>query len=150
MPRKTAKAILNYKIETVDSSLLEVLREDYQKPLNEKRVAQIVAAFDENIANEPKVSYRDGHYRCKQPIRFHLRTHPCGRSYPARLGHCSGRSQLPVPRPVSAFQRFPDSGRWRNHYVCQRNSQPHRGLTGFRKRGGQQKAAPKGGVTNVG
>ena len=33
MPRKTAKAILNYKIETVDSSLLEVLREDYQKPL---------------------------------------------------------------------------------------------------------------------
>ena len=62
MPRKTAKAILNYKIETVDSSLLEVLREDYQKPLNEKRVAQIVAAFDENIANEPKVSYRDGHY----------------------------------------------------------------------------------------
>lgn len=62
MPRKTAKTILNYKIETVDSSLLEVLREDYQKPLNEKRVAQIVAAFDENIANEPKVSYRDGHY----------------------------------------------------------------------------------------
>lgn len=57
MPRKTAKTILNYKIETVDSSLLEVLREDYQKPLNEKRVAQIVAAFDENIANEPKVSY---------------------------------------------------------------------------------------------
>lgn len=42
MPRKTAKTILNYKIETVDSSLLEVLREDYQKPLNEKRVAQIV------------------------------------------------------------------------------------------------------------
>lgn len=53
---------LNYKIETVDSSILEVLREDYQKPLNEKRVAQIVASFDENIANEPKVSYRDGHY----------------------------------------------------------------------------------------
>lgn len=57
-----AKTIMNYKIETVDNSLLEVLREDYQKPLNEKRVAQIVAAFDENIANETKVSYRDGHY----------------------------------------------------------------------------------------
>lgn len=53
---------LNYTIENIDSSLLEVLREDYQKPLNEKRVAQIVAEFDENIANEPKVSYRDGHY----------------------------------------------------------------------------------------
>lgn len=38
-----AKTIMNYKIETVDNSLLEVLREDYQKPLNEKRVAQIVA-----------------------------------------------------------------------------------------------------------
>ena len=52
MPRKTAKTILNYKIETVDSSLLEVLREDYQKPLNEKRVAQIVAAFDENTRRQ--------------------------------------------------------------------------------------------------
>lgn len=62
MSSKTAKPFLNYKIETIDSSLLEVLREDYQKPLNEKRVAQIVAAFDEDIANEPKVSYRDGHY----------------------------------------------------------------------------------------
>lgn len=42
--------------------MLEVLRDKYQKPLNEKRVDQIVAAFDENIANEPKVSHRDGHY----------------------------------------------------------------------------------------
>lgn len=62
MPKKTNKSPLNYTIENIDSSLLEVLREDYQKPLNEKRVSQIVAAFDENIANEPKVSYRDGHY----------------------------------------------------------------------------------------
>lgn len=53
---------LNYSVEYLDSSILEVLRESYQKPLNEKRVAQIVAAFDESVANEPKVSYRDGHY----------------------------------------------------------------------------------------
>jgi hypothetical protein len=62
MPKKETKAPLNYVVESIDSSLLEVPRSDYQKPLNEKRVAQIVAAFDENIANEPKVSYRDGHY----------------------------------------------------------------------------------------
>ena len=36
--------------------------DDYQKPLDKKRVAQIAAAFDENIANEPKVSYRNGKY----------------------------------------------------------------------------------------
>ena len=62
MSKNITKTDLNYTIESIDSSLLEVLREDYQKPLNEKRVAQIVASFDENIANEPKVSYRDGHY----------------------------------------------------------------------------------------
>lgn len=53
---------LNWTVESIDSALLEVPRSDYQKPLNEKRVAQIVAEFDENIANEPKVSYRNGHY----------------------------------------------------------------------------------------
>ena len=44
---------LNYSVEYLDSSILEVLRESYQKPLNEKRVAQIVAAFDESVADEP-------------------------------------------------------------------------------------------------
>lgn len=83
MPRKTAKTILNYKIETVDSSLLEVLREDYQKPLNEKRVAQIVAAFDENIANEPKVSYRD---RCLDLVRM-CRDKQVSDLYRVRLNH---------------------------------------------------------------
>ena len=62
MTNKNTKTNLNYTIESIDSTLLEVLREDYQKPLNENRVSQIVAEFDENIANEPKVSYRDGHY----------------------------------------------------------------------------------------
>lgn len=62
MSKKEIKATSNYVIEYIDTSLLEVSREDYQKPLNEKRVAQIVAEFDERIANEPKVSYRNGHY----------------------------------------------------------------------------------------
>ena len=62
MSKNELKNKLNYTVENIDSTLLEVLRDEYQKPLNEKRVAQIVASFDENIANEPKVSYRDGHY----------------------------------------------------------------------------------------
>lgn len=65
MPKKEKKEpdiAINYTVENIDSALLEIPREDYQKPLNKKRVAQIVASFDENIANEPKVSYRDGRY----------------------------------------------------------------------------------------
>lgn len=62
MSKKENSIPLNFNIANIDSSLLEVPRKDYQKPLNGKRVAQIAAAFDENIANEPKVSYRDGHY----------------------------------------------------------------------------------------
>ena len=35
----------------------------YQRSRKEKnRIAEIVANFDERIANEPKLSYRDGHY----------------------------------------------------------------------------------------
>ena len=37
----------------------------YQRSRKEKnRIAEIVANFDERIANEPKLSYRDGHYNC--------------------------------------------------------------------------------------
>lgn len=62
MSKKKTKTTLTYAVEEIDSHLLEIPREEYQKPLNEKRVSQIVAEFDEKIANEPKVSYRDGHY----------------------------------------------------------------------------------------
>ena len=34
----------------------------YQRRLRPERVARIVAKFDEHIANEPKVSFRDGRY----------------------------------------------------------------------------------------
>ena len=63
MPNKKATPKpLSFSIENVDSSLIEVLRDEYQKPLNEKRVSQIAAEFDERVANEPKVSYRNGNY----------------------------------------------------------------------------------------
>ena len=60
--KKAKTKVINYRLEDVSSDRLEVLRNEYQKPLNKKRVAQIVAHFDENIANEPKVNFRDGHY----------------------------------------------------------------------------------------
>lgn len=59
---KKLKVVPCYEYEMIDSRKLEVLRSEYQKPLNKKRVAQIVANFDERIANEPKVSFRNGHY----------------------------------------------------------------------------------------
>jgi hypothetical protein len=62
MKKAQKKAEPVYRMEMIDSAKLEVLRDDYQKQLNKKRVAQIVTDFDERIANEPKVSYRDGHY----------------------------------------------------------------------------------------
>ena len=59
---RRARYEIPYEIEYIPSDKLEVLRNEYQKPLNKKRVALIAAHFDERIANEPKVNYRDGHY----------------------------------------------------------------------------------------
>lgn len=50
-----------YKLMEVNSHDLEI-PEAYQRRLNTNRVARIVAGFDERIANEPKVSFRDGRY----------------------------------------------------------------------------------------
>ena len=50
-----------YKLMKVNSRDLEI-PDAYQRKLNTERVAKIVAGFDERIANEPKVSFRDGHY----------------------------------------------------------------------------------------
>lgn len=47
---------------TLDSEKLIIPRNTYQRPLREERVREIVAAFDARIANEPKVSFRGGHY----------------------------------------------------------------------------------------
>jgi hypothetical protein len=51
-----------YKVMDLNTAQLEIPRETYQRELSPDRVRRIVKAFDERIANEPKVSYRDGHY----------------------------------------------------------------------------------------
>ncbi len=53
---------LTYREITLNSRQLEVPREAYQRELNTARVHKIAAEFDERIANEPKVSCRNGHY----------------------------------------------------------------------------------------
>lgn len=49
-----------YKEMYIDSSELLIPRDLYQRGLNHGRVRQIAADFDERVANEPKVSARDG------------------------------------------------------------------------------------------
>ena len=51
-----------FREEIVESNLLEILRNTYQRGLNPERVKRITKDFDERIANEPKVSLRNGHY----------------------------------------------------------------------------------------
>lgn len=51
-----------YKVIDLNTAQLEIPRETYQRELSPDRVRRIVKAFDERIANEPKVSYRGGHY----------------------------------------------------------------------------------------
>lgn len=51
-----------YREMTLSSSQLEVPRETYQRNFNVNRAKRIAEEFDERIANEPKVSYRDGKY----------------------------------------------------------------------------------------
>lgn len=50
-----------YKLMEINSRDLEI-PDEYQRRLNTERVAKIAAGFNESIANEPKVSFRDGHY----------------------------------------------------------------------------------------
>ena len=51
----------NFEVRYVDSVLLNPCAE-YQRLLRMGKVAKIAANFSEYIANEPKVSYRDGRY----------------------------------------------------------------------------------------
>ena len=52
---------MSYEIVDVNSSRL-IIPGVYQRRLRPERVAKIVAKFDEHIANEPKVSFRNGNY----------------------------------------------------------------------------------------
>ena len=49
-----------YREMTINSSQLIIPRETYQRELNPERVRKIVKEFDERVANEPKVSCRNG------------------------------------------------------------------------------------------
>ena len=51
----------NFEVRYVDSVLLNPCAE-YQRLLRMGKVANIAANFSEYMANEPKVSYRDGRY----------------------------------------------------------------------------------------
>ncbi len=50
-----------YLMMTINSNVLETPR-SYQRKIDHTRVKHIADEFSEYIANEPKVSYRDGHY----------------------------------------------------------------------------------------
>ena len=51
-----------YREMMISSDLLEVPRNTYQRPQDAERILKIASEFDEKVANEPKVSYRDGKY----------------------------------------------------------------------------------------
>ena len=51
-----------YKEMMLSTAQIEVPRETYQRKFNARRALKIAADFDERIANEPKVSYRDGKF----------------------------------------------------------------------------------------
>lgn len=51
-----------YSLKKINSKNLKILGEDYQRELNEARVAKIVSSFNEMVANDPKVSCRNGKY----------------------------------------------------------------------------------------
>lgn len=51
-----------YEIRVIESQYLIVPRETYQRKLTAQKSKKIAENFDERIANEPKVSFRDGRY----------------------------------------------------------------------------------------
>lgn len=51
-----------YIEQTINTRNLIIPRESYQRELSHLRVKKIVEHFDEKIANEPKVSFRNGRY----------------------------------------------------------------------------------------
>ena len=51
-----------YQMRVIHSSKLIYLREIYQRGVQRKRVELIAADFNEYVANEPKISFRNGKY----------------------------------------------------------------------------------------
>lgn len=58
----TTENRLMYNLEEIDSSKIITPVSLYQRATDIKRVNEIAKNFDERIANEPKVSFRDGKY----------------------------------------------------------------------------------------
>lgn len=56
------KTTNNYVERIISTAKLVIPRETYQRPFSMSRAQKIAAEFDERIANEPKVSFRDGKY----------------------------------------------------------------------------------------
>lgn len=57
----------DYSMEFINSADIKVLNrpKGYQRDKRDmSKILKIVAEFDERIANEPKLSFRDGHYYC--------------------------------------------------------------------------------------
>ena len=64
-PRPADKSrVLSYlgHLSKYEMRQLIVPRDTYQRALHPARVARIAKEFDELVANEPKISFRDGHY----------------------------------------------------------------------------------------
>ena len=51
-----------YQMRVIHSSKLIYPREIYQRGVQRKRVELIAADFNEYVANEPKISFRNGKY----------------------------------------------------------------------------------------
>lgn len=51
-----------YEMKTIDTSVLIIPRDTYQRPLEPNEVKEIIATFNPYLCNEPKVSFRDGKY----------------------------------------------------------------------------------------
>jgi len=56
------KTTYNYEERLISTAMLVIPRETYQRPFSMSRAQKIAAEFDERIANEPKVSFRNGTY----------------------------------------------------------------------------------------
>lgn len=56
------KTHYSYRQMKIPASQLVIPRESYQRPFSHSRAKEIAENFDERIANEPKVSYRNGKY----------------------------------------------------------------------------------------
>lgn len=83
----------------IDSALLTPCAE-YQRVLRTRKVAEISATFSEYVANEPKVSYRDGRYHVLTARTPSKRVSPATEVVTSRF---SARSFTAFPKRMKPF-----------------------------------------------